>query len=155
MTVTAPADQDYRARQRWMAVLARTPLQRMADTLAGLPAVPAHVTLRKPEIGSALVRARAGGDGQRFNLGEMTVTRCSVRLENGAVGHAYLAGRRPREAELAALLDALLQDPDQGPLLEARLIGPMAEALEAARRRRAGDIAASRVTFFTMARGED
>jgi alpha-D-ribose 1-methylphosphonate 5-triphosphate synthase subunit PhnG len=111
--------------------------------------------LRKPEIGSALVRARAGGDGQRFNLGEMTLTRCSVRLEGGTVGHAYLSGRRPREAELAALLDALLQDPIHGPVIEERLIAPMAEAQEASRRRRAGEIAASRVSFFTMVRGED
>ena len=41
-----------------------------------------------------MVRGRAGGGGAAFNLGEMTVTRCTVRTETGFVGHAYIAGPR-------------------------------------------------------------
>ena len=44
----------------------------------------------------------------------MTVTRCTVRLDSGVAGHAYVAGRDERRAELAAVADALLQDPDAG-----------------------------------------
>ncbi len=33
-----------------------------------------------------MVRGRAGGGGSAFNLGEMTVTRCSVRIATGQVG---------------------------------------------------------------------
>ncbi len=40
-----------------------------------------------------MVRGRAGGTGAPFNLGEMTVTRCSVTLDDGRVGHAYVPGR--------------------------------------------------------------
>ena len=67
--------------------------------------------LRGPEAGLVMVRGRAGGGGAPFNLGEMTATRCTVRTEAGFVGHAYVAGRNERQAELAALADALLQDP--------------------------------------------
>ena len=63
--------------------------------------------LRGPEAGLAMVRGRAGGGGAPFHLGEMTVTRCSVRTEAGFVGHAYIAGRSERAAQLAALADAL------------------------------------------------
>ena len=48
----------------------------------------------------------------------MTVTRCTVRTAAGFVGHAYVAGREDRRAELAALGDALMQDPDRADEIE-------------------------------------
>ena len=44
-----------------------------------------------------MMRGRAGGGGAPFNLGEMTVTRCTVRTAGGQVGHAYVAGRDGRQ----------------------------------------------------------
>lgn len=146
---------DVAARQRWMGVLARTPLPRLEEAFAALPAPPAYEPLRRPEIGSALVRARAGGSGQRFNMGEMTVTRCSVRTSDGTVGHAYVAGRSRRKAELAAVFDALLQTPRLHRQLLRDLIEPQAETLAAARAATVAEAAATRVEFFTMVRGED
>ena len=97
-----------------------------------------------------MVRGRAGGGGAAFNLGEMTVTRCTVRTDTGLVGHAYVAGRDERQAELAALVDALLQDPGR----QADLIATIVEPLEAAQQARRGSIAAkaaaTRVQFFAM-----
>jgi alpha-D-ribose 1-methylphosphonate 5-triphosphate synthase subunit PhnG len=91
----------------------------------------------------------------RFNLGEMTVTRCTVQLQDGTLGHAWIGGRDRRHAELAAVFDALLQDPERA----ATLGGPMLDELERYRqdRRRAAAAraATSRVEFFTMVRGED
>jgi alpha-D-ribose 1-methylphosphonate 5-triphosphate synthase subunit PhnG len=102
-----------------------------------------------------MVRGRAGGTGAPFNLGEMTVTRCTVELAEGAVGHAYVRGRRRRHAELAAVLDALLQDPTRRPALEADVLERL--AAEQAGRRRAAEVkaAATRVDFLTLVRGED
>ena len=54
--------------------------------------------LRPAQSGMAMVRARSG-TGTRFNLGEMTLTRCAVTLENGVVGIAYVQGRSLRHAE--------------------------------------------------------
>jgi alpha-D-ribose 1-methylphosphonate 5-triphosphate synthase subunit PhnG len=84
----------------------------------------------------------------------MTVTRCSVAVGDGTVGHAWIAGRDPAHAELAAVLDALLQDPERGPALAASLIEPLARAQAERRRAVAARAADSRVEFFTMVRGE-
>lgn len=146
--------EDTAARRRWMSILARTPVARLEEALAAQPAAADHTLLRRPEIGSALVRARAGGSGQRFNMGEMTVTRCSVRLADGTVGHAYVAGRSRRQAELAAVADALMQTA-AGPALEASLIAPQEAALAEARAATIARAQATRVEFFTMVRGED
>jgi alpha-D-ribose 1-methylphosphonate 5-triphosphate synthase subunit PhnG len=137
-------------RRRWMGVLAHASAAEIAARLEALPAPPAHVRLRGPETGLLMVRGRAGGDGAPFNLGEMTVTRCAVRLPDGRVGHAYVAGRDARQAELAALVDALLLDEGARPDVERAVIAPLAESQAARRAEVARKAAATRVNFFTM-----
>ena len=137
-----------RRRQRWMSVLARATADELA---AGLPEVPAYTRLRGPEAGLVMVRGRAGGAGNPFNVGEATVVRCTVRTPSGTVGHAYCLGRDLRQAELAAVLDALLQDPEAGPALEAEVVAPLADAQAARRTLLARRAAATQVQFFTLA----
>ena len=143
------------ARRGWMSVLALASTEELETVWDRLVARPGHHVLRAPEIGLAMVRGRAGGTGMRFNLGEITVTRCSVELTDGTVGHAYVSGRRRRHAELAAVLDAMLQQPDRFPGLEAELIAPLARAQAERRRAVVARSAPTRVEFFTMVRGDD
>ncbi|WP_428483138.1 phosphonate C-P lyase system protein PhnG [Rhodopila sp.] len=140
----------YPGRRRWMSVLARAPAERIDALLAGCAALPDHAILRGPEAGLVMVRGRAGGGGAAFNLGEMTVTRCTVRTATGRIGHAYVAGRDMRQAELAALVDALMLDAEWTEDLEARVILPLEQAQTAARADRTGKAAATRVQFFAM-----
>jgi alpha-D-ribose 1-methylphosphonate 5-triphosphate synthase subunit PhnG len=138
-------------RQRWMAILARAERPAIEARLSTLDPLPAHRRLRGPEIGLVMVQGRAGGSGAPFNLGEMTVTRCTVHNERGTVGHAYVAGRDQRRAELAAALDAALQDPEAGPALEQAVILPLAARLAAADNAVRAQAEATRVDFFTLA----
>ena len=140
----------HAARQHWMATLARASAEDLAARLATLPPLQEPETLRAPETGLVMVRGRAGGDGDAFNLGEMTVTRCAVRL-GAHIGHAYIAGRDHSKARLAALLDAALQDKALQPALLQSIIEPLASAQQAARASEARKAAATRVDFFTMA----
>jgi alpha-D-ribose 1-methylphosphonate 5-triphosphate synthase subunit PhnG len=151
----APMDRLARARREWMGVLARAGTDRLEAAYARLDPEPRFEHLRPPEVGMAMVRARAEARGQRFNLGEMTMCRCSVRLADGSVGHGFVAGRDRRHAELAALFDALFQDPESGPALRRAVIDPLSAFLAEGRRRRAAKTAATRVNFFTMVRGQD
>lgn len=141
-------------RQRWMGVLARASSQALSQRLEHLGPPPPYDFLRPPEPGSVMVRARAGGAGAPFHLGEMTVTRCSIRLPDGLVGHAYVQGRDRRHAELAALADAMLQDPARRSALLQNVIEPLAKAHADTRERRSRKAAATQVDFFTLVRGE-
>ena len=145
----APAP-DHRPRQRWMAVLARADADALKVRVDQVPDLPQFTRLRGPETGLALVRGRAGGTGAPFNLGEMSVTRCSVRA-GGRTGHANIAGRDQAKAELAARLDAALQDPALRDALLIAVIEPLAAAQNEDARRVAGRAAATQVKFFTMA----
>jgi alpha-D-ribose 1-methylphosphonate 5-triphosphate synthase subunit PhnG len=138
-------------RRRWMGILARAGAAEIAGLLPQAPPLPPHTRLRGPETGLVMARGRQGGDGAPFNLGEITVTRCSVRLADGSIGHAYAAGRDTRQAELAAVLDAALQDAARRPALLAAVVEPLAAAQAARTAQDAAKAAATRVEFFTMA----
>jgi alpha-D-ribose 1-methylphosphonate 5-triphosphate synthase subunit PhnG len=149
-TAETPPDAPHAARRQWMAVLARAGADDLAQRLAASGDVSPYQLLRGPESGLVMVRGRAGGGGAKFNLGEMTVTRCTVRTATGQVGHAYVTGRDARQAELAAVCDALLQDPSRQDALHAAVIAPLAAAQAAARAAVARKAAATKVQFFAM-----
>ncbi|SDC45781.1 phosphonate C-P lyase system protein PhnG [Ruegeria marina] len=142
------------ARQGWMGLLARAPEAALLELWRAADERPAYDWLRPPETGGVMVRGRAGGTGAAFNLGEMTVTRCSLALTDGTVGHAYVQGRSRAKAEAAALIDALMQT-GAADRIRALVLEPLAEALAGRAEARAARAAATRVEFFTLVRGED
>lgn len=148
-------------RRRSLALIARAPRafleQALATVCEGAP-LPAFDWLRAPQTGLTMVRARIGGTGDPFNLGEATVTRAVLRLKSGdgigPVGVAYQLGRDKRRAELAALADAMLQVPGRRDAVRTHLLEPLASNLDAERQARDTQTASTRVEFFTMVRGE-
>lgn len=143
------------ARKAAMSALASAP----ADVLKRLWAeagfaVEAHA-VRGPETGLVTLRGRIGGGGALFNFGEATVTRATVKLATGEVGHAYALGRDKEKARLSAIADALWQDPARRADVETRIVAPLRAALVAADDQRRAETAATKVDFFTMVRGED
>lgn len=151
MQMTQQNDPAQSARKDWLSVLAKAPAPRLAQLV---PDLPPHDILRPAEVGTAMVRGRIGGAGDAFNLGEMTVTRCSVRLPCGTVGHGYVQGRDRDHARRVAVVDALLQAP-AGDALQSGVIAPLRAEMAARQMERAEKAAATRVEFFTMVRGED
>lgn len=159
------ANQANAARAAWLRILALAQTDALDAAYARLGesgALPGYRLLRKPESGMAMVRARAGGTGAQFNLGEVTVTRCAVVLEDGDAGSvdgtagvAYVQGRGVRHAEQAAVLDALLQRPAWHQRVQDIVLAPLAQTLAEHAAHEAATAAQTRVEFFTMVRGED
>jgi len=145
---------DQEERQRWMAVLAKASPEELESAWGELEDQPAYRYLRPPEVGLVMVCGRAGGTGNPFNLGEMAITRCTVQMETGLTGFGYVAGRSPRHAELAALLDALLQNPCRHESVMEKVILPLQNAAAEKKVQERGKTATTRVEFFTMVRGE-
>jgi len=137
-----------------MAVLARADLHELETAWGHLAVPPGHTWLRRPETGLVMLRARIGGSGAKFNLGEASVTRCTLRTDTGLTGVAYLLGRSHRHAELAALFDALLQDETRHAELQRGLIERLAAAQATRRDAASRKAAATKVDFYTIVRGE-
>ncbi len=138
-------------RPAWMAVLARAQAAEIEALLRETASLPPHRIIRGPEIGLTMMRGRAGGDGAAFNLGEATITRCSVSLADGTLGHCWRLGRDRRAAELAALLDACLQGDALREALLTRVIEPLRAQQAQTASLTARRAAATQVRFATLA----
>lgn len=120
-----------------------------------MPAVAPHAWewLREPETGLALVRARIANRGDRFNLGEATLTRCIARVTVGGhttAGVGHVLGRDDERARWVAQLDALLQQPSLAAALRAEVIEPLRAARAAWLAAETARHAASRVSFYVL-----
>lgn len=140
------------ARQKWMSLLAGARKERL-DALFPRDRLPSFTYLRSPETGLVMLRGRQGGTGSPFNVGEATLTRCSIRLANGTIGHAFVMGRSHEHAVSAAVCDAMLQGAENAQLTEA-VIAPLARERAERERQMALKNAATKVDFFTMVRGD-
>ncbi|MDD2880801.1 MAG: phosphonate C-P lyase system protein PhnG [Rhodoferax sp.] len=145
---------DYPTRPAWLAVLARATLAELEGMAPARSELSQLQSVRPPEIGMVMLRGRIGGTGNPFNLGEASVVRCALRLGDGPLGVSYALGRDKRRAELAALFDAMLQDPQHHDRLQRQVIAPLAVTQAQARGEKQQAVAASKVEFFTFVRGE-
>lgn len=135
-----------------MSILAKADADTIASACNLLGELPHRQWLRPPETGLVMVRGRIGGTGAKFNMGEVPVTRCALRLASGTVGVAWVQGRDARHAEWAARLDALLQEPAYHEQIHTRVIAPLAAAQASRRDVAARKAAATKVEFYTLAR---
>lgn len=143
------------ARRAVMATLAAAPGEELARLWSAAGLAFEADAVRGPETGLVTLRGRMGGGGAPFNVGEATVTRATVRLSTGEVGHAYALGRDRQKARLSAIADAAWQNPAHRAVIEDAIVAPLRAAAQAAESRRDAETAATRVDFFTMVRGED
>jgi alpha-D-ribose 1-methylphosphonate 5-triphosphate synthase subunit PhnG len=143
-------------RARWISILSLADPAALETYWARLHLTPTYRWLRPAETGLVMLQGCAGGNGQPFNLGEMTATRAVAVLDGDRPlsGFGYVAGRNKRHAELAALFDALLQDDQHHAVLWRELIEPIEAAHHARHDYRAAAVAATRVDFTTMVRGD-
>ena len=150
-----PQNDNVADRRAWMAVLAKCRRQELEGKWEMLDDIPSYHFLKEPETGLVMVQARAGGRGARFNFGEMTMTKCIVGLEAGTAGHAYIAGSDAAHAEMAAVMDAMLQEKDSRDRIMSDIIIPLQQDLRDRKQKIQSKVAATRVDFFTLVRGED
>lgn len=143
----------HERRQSAMAVYARATADELDAALERIGRPEGAEDLRAPEMGLVMARGRIGGTGAPFNAGEVSVTRAAVRLPTGETGISYLLGRDRAKARAAALLDALWQTGRRSEIEAA--LDPIRARIAEERLLKDRRIAATKVDFFTMVRGED
>jgi alpha-D-ribose 1-methylphosphonate 5-triphosphate synthase subunit PhnG len=150
-----PPEHLRQIRQEIMAVLASSSANEIDRHMRTIEPIPAHEDVRAAASGLVMLRGRIGGDGAPFNFGEATVTRAAIRLATKEVGFGYVLGRDRAKARLVALCDAMVQHDAYRDRIERNVFAPIRERLHAERRLKAEQVAATKVDFFTLVRGED
>ncbi|MGV8854246.1 MAG: phosphonate C-P lyase system protein PhnG [Devosia sp.] len=144
---------DATRRKAALDVLAGAPAHELAAVWDAWTDKPDFTRVRGPEVGLVMVRGRAGGGGAPFNLGEASVSRASVRIVTGQLGHGYCLGRDLAKAEVIAVIDALWQRSPEA--VEAEIVAPLQALARKTDQQRRDETAATRVDFFTMVRGDN
>ncbi len=149
-----PLQEGTMARKHLLDILAKATMAELEDAFATLSPVPDISPVRGPETGMIMVRGRIGAGGAPFNLGEATVSRATVRLATGEIGHGQTLGGNRAKARLIAVLDAVAQRPEHAGLV-GTLVANVAARIATQDRVLAEETAATRVDFFTMVRGDN
>lgn len=156
-TPAEPLGADIRLRQRWMHALAMADTDALEKAWDSWVPKPSVEFIRGPEAGLVMVRSRIDAGGARFNLGEATVTRATVRLHGAplvgdALGCAYVLGTDLEHARLAAIFDGLLADTTQHGRVMAEVVAPLERAQAERDADRRADARSTLVDFFTVSR---
>jgi alpha-D-ribose 1-methylphosphonate 5-triphosphate synthase subunit PhnG len=152
--LAAKVPNDTLLRKSILDTLALASLEEFHDAWRRLDHQPEVTSVRGPEAGLVMVRGRTGGTGQPFNFGEVVVSRATVQLQSGLIGHGHVLGNALEKAKFVATFDALAQDEEHRFAVEA-LVDEVASRVAKEALQRAQEVAATRVEFFTMVRGDD
>ncbi|MFT6303918.1 MAG: alpha-D-ribose 1-methylphosphonate 5-triphosphate synthase subunit PhnG [Pseudomonadales bacterium] len=112
-------------------------------------------TIRPPQTGMVMAVARTETTGEPFNLGEVSVTRCALRLESGETGVGYSMGSDKDQVLHIALIDALAQVGQDFETLSTDVINPLKQKIADRQKRQKAQTDTTKVDFLTIIRGED
>ena len=140
-------------RKSWMSLLATSSQSDLLNLWEQKKIKVNYVWLRTPEIGSIMAQGRMGVTGDKFNIGEVTITRCSLKLNCGTIGHSYVQGRSKKKAEISALCDALMQT-KMSKEINKNIIIPLEKIKKDNKDKNLSKAEATKVDFFTLVRGE-
>ena len=141
-------------RKAWLSLMATCDKERISSLWQDSQINVDFGLIRDAEVGAVMVKARQGCTGDAFHFSEMSLTRCSVRLASGEIGHGYHQGRSKQAAKIVALCDALAQTEAYSEI-EKKIFNPLNEARQKRRETLRKKAAATKVDFFTLVRGED
>lgn len=68
--------------------------------------------VKKPSIGLIMMRAKESVQQSVFNIGEILVTECTVKIDN-TVGYGVVSGREEERAKYLAILDAIFHSDEE------------------------------------------
>ena len=140
-------------RKSWMSLLATSNKNDLLNLWEQKKININYEWLRTPEIGSIMAQGRMGVTGDKFNIGEVTITRCSLKLNCGTIGHSYVQGRSKKKAEISALCDALMQT-EMSNEINKSIIIPLEKIKKNNKDKILSKAEATKVDFFTLVRGE-
>lgn len=136
---------DRSTRCELMAQLEDAQLSHLIHQIGNIDAT----VVTEPTVGMLMMRVFEDAHGDTFNLGEVLVTECLMRVADSQ-GWAMLMGSRKQGARLAATIDAALAAfPEQADSINNQL-HIYAEQLEAEQRAYLAKLASTRVRFETQ-----
>lgn len=144
-------DELQKARHDWLGTLVRVPANEVIEASNAFDFN--VVILKGPEVGLLMTNGRIHSTGRPFHLGEVSLTKCVLRDDQGLLGYGHIIGRNKQQAKAIALFDLALQRNDSADSALIRL-NAWKEEIAEIDAMESEVVEETRVDFFTMVRGE-
>lgn len=139
-------------RKQWLKTLALAKDIELEDIVAANDIEQHCQLIEGPTTAIVTLRGRVGGCAEKFNVGDVCVTKAQAIYNKTTIGYATVMGGSGRKAMLVAMLDAALASEMSAQLL------PYIKQLDLKRlafeQQRRNEAAKTKVDFFTMVRGD-
>jgi alpha-D-ribose 1-methylphosphonate 5-triphosphate synthase subunit PhnG len=144
-------DELQEARRDWLATLVSVPA---SEVIAASNEFDFSVVILKgPEVGLLMINGRIHSTGRPFHLGEVSLTKCVLKDDQGLLGYGHIIGRNKQQAKAIALFDLALQRNDSAEAALVRL-NAWKEDVAEIDAMESEAVEETRVDFLTMVRGE-
>lgn len=90
-------------------ILAHTKVEKLEGIVEELSKKYEISKVKEPEMGLVMVKVKDGVYQEKFYIGEVLITECSVHL-NGSLGMGIIQGDEPRKAYAMAVIDAVFNN---------------------------------------------
>lgn len=90
-------------------ILAHTKVEKLERIVEELSKKYEISKVKEPEMGLVMVKVKDGVSQEKFYIGEVLITECSVHL-NGSLGMGIIQGDEPRKAYAMAVIDAVFNN---------------------------------------------
>lgn len=106
-------------KRRLSYILAHTNIENLKKEVEKLENLYRVSTVKEPEMGLTMVKVKDGVYNEKFYIGELLITECSVHLD-GILGMGIVQGDDPERAYLMGVIDAAFNSEkvDKGELLK-------------------------------------
>lgn len=106
-------------KRRLSYILAHTNIENLKKEVENLENLYRVSTVKEPEMGLTMVKVKDGVYKEKFYIGELLITECSVHLD-GILGMGIVQGDDPERAYLMGVIDAAFNSEkvDKGELLK-------------------------------------
>lgn len=96
-------------KRRLSYILAHTKVEKLEGIVEELSKKYEISKVKEPEMGLVMVKVKDGVYQEKFYIGEVLITECSVHL-NGSLGMGIIQGDEPRKAYAMAVIDAVFNN---------------------------------------------
>lgn len=139
-------------RAHWLRVLSLANDTDLEEVVAASQIEARCQLVSGPTTGIITLRARIAGKGNKFNVGDVCVTKAEVLFDQFTSGYATVTGGAGRRAQLVAMIDAAMS---ASVVVELpNYIKQLELKRKAFEHQRQAEASKTKVDFFTMVRGE-
>lgn len=136
-------------KRRLSYILAHTRVEKLEGIVEELSKKYEISKVKEPEMGLVMVKVKDGVYQEKFYIGEVLITECSVHL-NGSLGMGIIQGDEPRKAYAMAVIDAVFNNEEIDKTELMNILKVWEEEIEDSYIEEKAMVEGSKVKFETM-----